>query len=132
MQHNTKYPFLTLLNENVLLSLSESKIPPWDFDIPAWCSNESASNCLSLISIASDIDKSKSSSTLPLSNIEAICKRSRRFLLLSFCANSIIDKPKEIKLGEKVLESNENEDLALIYPKIKKKGDQNISKIWLK
>ena len=36
-------------------------------------------------------------------------------------SNEIIDKPKEIKLGEKVLESNENEDLALIYPKIKKK-----------
>ena len=36
-------------------------------------------------------------------------------------SNELTDKSKEIKLGEKVLESNKNEDLTLIYPKIKKK-----------
>ena len=36
-------------------------------------------------------------------------------------SNEVTDKSMESKLGEKVLESNKNEDLTLIYPKIKKK-----------
>ena len=36
-------------------------------------------------------------------------------------SNKVTDRSKESKLGEKVLESNKNEDLTLIYPKIKKK-----------